>query len=796
MDSKQQREVPRVFSTDYLANRGAGRAIDLYWCWFDKTHYRVLVPTGAGQFPSRLTFIAEGDPQKFHQALKTAGQKYASAVDIPRAYLQQVENPAPVTARESADSNQAPTPCASDGKFFTYSVLVPRDTSDATKVDLTALATLLQTIDGFDKALTRVQLGFDRGADAMRRSVRKPAGDHGHFADALAAAGCSEIPALVGGRDKCAGFLVAAKDREVAEVVLGAIDDGAAFAHDALRGPSGCQSRVRLVWNQSIEAPSPYDRIDTTSQVDERFWCTNTTESGWYGAVLTDYGVQMALVHAALDPIEGELVAYDIIRRHRFPGTGIASRFSHGAAMLTTLAGSVDALAAAGVAGEATSGYHRRYLDDSASKAPIIFVDLPAEKVAISSGRWMPVALLDGITFICEMARKKFVSPCDTPVPIVINVSSGSNTGPRDGCGILDAAVASLLKADRNLAIVVAAGNLRLSGTHCDEQVSAKGTTKIVVRVPPRKPAETYIEIWPTASGDPNLTAAELLAGLTFTVTAPDRRVRVIASQSGYAEAFFEEQGGERAVAGVFLTVRPVQSPLRPMVLLVVAATAPHEHLLHAPGGDWEITVKNKLDVPVRLESWIERDEVIFGHRRPQAAHFVDDRSPCFDTMDWDDVTGSTISRMKTMNNLAAIPSVFSVAAGTGGYASGFVSTYSGAGSFAFGRTEPELLRPSFAARADRNPAAIGVPVLGAYASSRWHMSGTSIATPQAARWVANMFATGHYDRCAIQALVADAEPQVHPHLHGKIAASEGRLYVSAAIGPIGGAKIGYLCAQ
>lgn len=794
MDSKEQDEVPRAFSTDYLANRGAGRAIDLYWCWFDKTHYRVLVPTGAGQFPSRLTFIAEGDPQKFRQALKNAGQKYASAVDIPRAYLQQVENPAPVAAHESADSNQAPTPCATDGKFFTYSVLVPKDTSDVTKADLTALATLLQTIDGFDKALTRVQLGFDRGADAMRRSERKPTGDHRHFAEVLAAAGCSEIPALVDRGNKCTGFSVAAKDREVAEVVLGVVDDGAAFAHDALRGPGGCQSRVRLVWNQSIEAPGAGSGVDSTRLVDDRFWCTSTTESGWYGAVLTDYGIQMALVHAALDPIEGELVAYDIIRRHRFPGTGIASRFSHGAAVLTTLAGSVDALAAAGVAGEATSGYQRRCLDDSASKAPIIFVDLPAEKVAISSGRWMPVALLDGITFICEMARRKFVSPCKKPVPIVISVSSGSNTGPRDGGGVLDAAIASLLKADPNLAIVVAAGNLRLSGTHCDEQVPAKGTTKIVVRVPARKPAETYIELWPTAGGASNLTAAELLAGLTFTVTAPDRRVRVVTGQSGYAEAFFEEQGGKQDVAGVFLTARPVQSPMRPMVLLVVAATAPHEHRPHAPGGDWEITVKNKLDVPVRIESWIERDEVIFGHRRPQAAHFVDDRSPWLDTMDWDDATGSTISRMKTMNNLAVIPGVFSVAAGTGGYASGYVSTYSGAGSFAFGRTESELQRPSFAARADRNPAAIGVPVLGAYASSRWHMSGTSIATPQAARWVANMFATGHYDRYAIQAFVADAEPRAHPHLHGKIAASEGRLYVSAAIGPVCGAAIGYLC--
>jgi hypothetical protein len=527
-------------------------------------------------------------------------------------------------------------------------------------------------------------------------------------------------------------------EKITASVVIGVIDDGCVFAHRLLRKNSLlAETRVAAIWNQST-----FDKNFAPAA-----GCTwNRPLFYNYGAVTTSYWLDQLMQMPALQDGDGgpdELACYQTYWAERNRGMG--GRESHGAAITTIAAGSLN------------NG------SDAASTAPIIFVDLPLEQVEISSGRWMPVNGLDAMRFIVDRARATHSRKnTKETLPVVINLSSGSNAGAHDGTAMLERAMDELLAADDYLAITLAAGNSRLSESHCTCLVPpAHGANEIRVFLPHAKKFETYVEVWL-----PKNWSAQDLACIQFSLQSPDGRV---SSPVGLNHADFFIKGAER-IAGLHFCREVVQSTGRAMLLVAVAATSAHPVRPYAMGGRWRIKVVNThASKPLQLDAWIERDEVVFGARRSQMARFFDNASAGEPQLAWDESGARTVRREGSLSSIASGSLSFAVAAGTGAKATGFASSYSGAplaGSAS----------PAFVARADRSPAQPGILVNGTARGALRHINGTSVAAPQAARWLANEMALGS-TRPGIAAALPATVARLHPHT-GTPASHDGRLFV------------------
>jgi hypothetical protein len=706
----------------------APRAIDLYCWWADIVGFRTAIPS-QGSFPTTFSFLADGDVEGFAEWAK---EHPRYGIEIPRFYL------------------NAAVVAATPAKFFTFILrLLPKATTRISGGDIehpatsgdfdqAGLADALRAILACEQ-LHRVQLGYPLG----EYEADKTDFDNSKFVE--------DEDALPTEKPRTA-------------IVLGVIDDGAAFAHASVRKGVTEDSRVDIVWYQSRRV-----KLLTRS-----FW--HHPMRSWYGAQMGRDQMASAVKDSKTDGGINELRCYASLRKKTEYRRSLRSRESHGAAVLSAFAGSLNAANVISTGADAEQLSGPRELADAASVAPIVLVDLPYEVTAISSGRWMPGSALDGVRFIVEQARGRYRGVHSEDVPVVINISSGSSGGPHDGHSMFESALTELLEADCRLAVTLAAGNSRLANSHTDVTVKRDGTAEIVVRVPPDKGSETYIEFWPERVADDRPTGQFDCSAISFWVTTPDgRRFKEI--HAGKGEAVFRDKAGS-AVAGMKFAKNAVQSLDRPMALLVVAPTLQHEWRPVAPAGNWVITCRNASGQDVRIRAWIERDEVVFGIRKPQLAHFVHSGQGKDKVDNWMDSTGYSVSRYDTKSSLANAQGAFAVAAGVGGRDTGYVSPYSGGGS-----ETSESARPHFIARADRNPAQSGIPVFGTYGAARYHMNGTSIAAPLAARWIANYMACGH-ERPHIDTLAQCSSPRVHPHIRHpdtgakEIAAGEGRWFV------------------
>lgn len=695
--------------------------IDLYWWWHDLTTFRVFQPAG-GAYPHVMQFIAEGNVAKFCQCKDEIG-----AITVPSEYLRDLPQNAGLA------------------RYFTFNVDVPRlrpsffagvegdPDSDALRRIVEKLITC--------KHLTRLQLGFPRGEDSP--DSRKNDNDVSPTAAAQ-----SRSPVVV----------------KNADVVIGVIDNGAAFAHAAFRNAGGLGSRFEIIWNQTRQL--------SYLNFDEHTW--TLSGAGWYGAVIDSTKIDRIMKRCARDDEIDELGCYGSLVSQKGSERAIRSRESHGASVAAAVAGSLDAANVIPTGADDCQQMRSPELADAAAKAPIIFVDMPNEQIEISSGRWMPVTVLDGVRFIVAEARKRF-KPRDSQkrVPVVINISSGSSAGSHDGNSMIESALTEILNSDPLIAITVSAGNSRLTQSHFETILSPKASEDIYVRVPPAKRFETYVELWPawqTADGKTALVSPD---NLKIAIKSPAEETFRNVVVGGEEVVFLDGEGN--VIAGIRFAKNAVQSRNRAMALLVISATSPHEIRPSAPYGNWVIRCTNNAGAPLKIQAWIERDEIVFGLRQPQQARFIDADYTPPQANNWIEDTKNSVSRYSTLSNLASASHAFAVAAGVGGEKTGFVSPYSGGGS---GRSELDG-SPLLMARADRSPAQPGMPAWGNYRSARRHMNGTSIAAPQAARWIANAFARGN-DRHSVEVMAQFSQPRTHPHLNA-VAAGEGRLFIEAS---------------
>ncbi len=508
---------------------------------------------------------------------------------------------------------------------------------------------------------------------------------------------------------------------EPAEVVMGIIDDGCCFAHPDLLDPAG-HTRLALIWLQTTYDETKAPWLAPTGFKDgrvlERPAMTAFMEQSQPGGSLDE----ILCYQAAFATPENDCWLK--------PNRALLSRESHGGSVMAVAAGQSPNLRGMRPCYGQGDDLHGEP-GDAASRCPLIFVNLPREQVEVSSGRWMPVNALDALRFIVQEARTRFMRAGGSRVPVAVNLSYGSTAGSHCGEAIFECAMDELLAADDRLAITLAAGNSRDAESHAELDVPARRSASLGLFVPTSTPFDTFVEFWLPPRAD--------LSTIEVSVTTPEGLVMAVSGsqrESVLAEPFAPADGPEqwarKRTAALFLFPKVVQATDRTMATLVVCGTvhsARRDTL--ATAGPWRVTVRNRGKSALNVQCWAERDEV--GTRRAQAARFfsVEGENRRFKR---------AVRTTNTLSNLATGALAFPVGGYRGAAADGPMADYSGAPPKDWDGKHRYL---PFAAKSDAGKTHPGVRVPGNRANVSRRMNGTSVAAPQAARYVANQMAAG-----------------------------------------------------
>lgn len=544
-------------------------------------------------------------------------------------------------------------------------------------------------------AIARAQIGVPRAAMAGEAPPLPPAG-------------------------KAPNAIAGSIQRAPPRLVLGVLEDGCPFGHAALLSGTHA-TRVAALWDQSTRGS------DGRDAPDDYGYGTHRTQAQ-LDALLREH-----VDGGAVD--EESLYADPRALQERLQGYG-----SHAASVVTLLAGRRDGLPTrpAGMPGAA----------DAASRAPLVAVQFPIEQINVAGARWLVVRALDGLRYLCRSAAD-LVPRGTPPPPLVINVSYGSIIGAHDGTALLETAMDELVGAYGELGIVLAAGNShgtkrdpetelerRASGCHATGELPRGGDTCFGFYVPPDKSIESYLELW---FEDPGRRAdeAQFLAPdeVEIEVQPPVGRPLAIRHLPGMA---FDDALPENTTAGLIGFPRVAQSRLRSMALLVVAATQISSTRVEVASGLWTVRVGNRSQRALRVQAWVERDLVPRTSRSSQAARLIALPDPA--------PGAAELTDSNTINNIATGSLVFRAGAlmGVGEDPDGMSPcTRELAPSPYTSAARESSAGPELSAVADDDRVNAGTRVSGNTSACVLRMNGTSVAAPQAARWLADELAAG-----------------------------------------------------
>lgn len=516
-------------------------------------------------------------------------------------------------------------------------------------------------------------------------------------------------------------------------VVIGIIDDGIAFAHERFRRADG-SSRVEAFWNQDKPPifSSNANKLEK-QQIDE--FIDACTTAGW-----TDE-----------DKLYRLCGLIDFTKpSHR----AVAWRIAHGTHVL-----------------DLAAGFDRK--EDRADR-PIIAVQLPGAATASQSGVLLEPSVLRAMNFILNRARR--LTEDGAPLlPVVINFSYGTHAGPHDGTSLLEEEIDKIVaNANSRVQVVLPAGNTH--GSRCHAEVAFQAPDEIValrLRVQPDDQTSSAVQLWLPHAG----AEGPAQSRVSLFIETPD------GVQSGWINEepnqAFKLSNGEAAPyctgsysfmptpmeRGVF------QINLQPTTQ-VRSGSVKEESLSIAPAGVWTITLRNTRLAPSdKIEAWIERDDLLYGHPRRGRQSYFDE--PCYLRFDQrghpvhedPEQPSCTVKRASMVN-----------AIGTGKQAvviGGFVrkslevACYSAGGPSTPARgDEPDLSlrKPDALMVSDDSRVHFGVLAAGSRSGSVAAMNGTSVAAPQLTRWIADRFAADEpVDRAAVQQFAALKEEELPP---------------------------------
>lgn len=424
-------------------------------------------------------------------------------------------------------------------------------------------------------------------------------------------------------------------------------------------------------------------------------------------------------------------------------------RLSHASALLGLMAGAEAgmpshprATAACVPPGtDAAEGPAPRRIADAASTAPLVVVQFPREQLGIAGARWMMVRALDGLRYIAR-ASALLSGDATQPIPLVVNISRGSVIGGHDGTALLEQAMDEMMLAHHNLAIVLAAGNAHgtrrdpegtqpadrlASGRHAHHRLAAQGgTARLGLYLAPNKSIESQLEIWLrriSAQPDGRLQPDDI----EVTVTPPAGTG--LTPWIGGCPSVTLAPPGADPMVGLFVLPLAAQSTQQSLVSLVVAATQTSRTRVEAPAGLWELRIVNHSAHELQLNAWVERDILPGQARQQQAAQLVP-------------LQGADAVCLGDENTFS------NIATGLLGFRAGALqAACDGSGHHALSPYTSEAASPAtgpeFSAVADETELRGGIRVSGSTGGATVRMNGTSVAAPQAARWMANRLASG-----------------------------------------------------
>jgi len=481
--------------------------------------------------------------------------------------------------------------------------------------------------------------------------------------------------------------------------IIGVIDIGCAFAHPRLarpgRGP--WRTRVSHFWDMGREAVA----ADTALwQPCEAFGYGRETDAARLDALIAD-----AVVMHAHQGAPGDAA----VERSCYESAGLPEllsarkRWSHGTMVMDFAAGADP----------------QQRTGDAASRAEIVFVQLPPEAVEDLSCGWLAPHVIDAVHYILAKAAGR---------PAVINLSFGAYAGSHDGESLLEAALDSI--ADESGAVLVlSAGNARGHGLHARATIEP-GESKALKWVLPRDdPTQSFLELWyereGAAAGPPSVA-----------VSLQHDDLPRMAPLAGAGAAWFAfDHAAQRPVAALLQVPGTTAGGPDGLVLVALGptdreATLPNWEPVRAPSGYWTLTVCNRGACALSVHAWVERDDPDLAARSEFAQSRLVSVPGGFEVEDAGTLTGQACGAKAIVvgSRVQNDPNGLAPDSGAGPARRG-------------GRTGPDLV-----AAGVRRVAAVGLVGIEATANLSGgqpvRLSGTSISAPRVARKAFEALAT------------------------------------------------------
>ncbi|WP_088281780.1 S8 family serine peptidase [Ideonella sp. A 288] len=481
--------------------------------------------------------------------------------------------------------------------------------------------------------------------------------------------------------------------------LIGIIDSGCAFLHPAFRDDHGA-TRIVQFWDQGI-----------ARRHGRRNW--SPASHFGYGSVLWHDDIDRLLtlhLPSAMGQADDEIHTYEALQhllRQGRVGRPVR-RAMHGTHVLD-------------VAGGRRDPWNRGAAPDAASSAPLAFVQLPRRTAADGTGGALGAHLLDGV--------RQLMTLVDADGDLVISISQGTQAGPHDGSSMIESALDELLELrPNNFAIVVGAGNARLSDCHAVASVPPGQTVELALHIPHLDSTDSFAECW-----YPRVDPKGQPHRLSLQAVAPDGP----ASHRLFTGCASRLVGGARTTdpaVAMLIHEAAVPGGADAMALLALSPASaddgqPPKPKLHAPCGTWTLRICNEGTEPCVVDAWAERDEPV--------------HPPWNDFPRWRvgraGVTTHPVppTAQGTLNTLATAQHV--LVAGALVKASRRPSPYSSLGPPRGGpRLAAGLPTPNVLAAADASTQLPGVRAAAVRGGDTVRMRGTSVAAPTLARQLFN----------------------------------------------------------
>lgn len=506
--------------------------------------------------------------------------------------------------------------------------------------------------------------------------------------------------------------------------VIAVIDHGCPFAHRQFLQPAldaaglpvqgRWRTRVLALWDQDVA-----HTVDRQTTVTTPAGASLTT---WREVAPFGYGREMTSedMDGLIDAFtQSGVVDEDGVYRHA-EYDDLEDRATHGAHVMDLACGELDPMT--------------RH-PDHASEVGIIFVQLPRNTIADTSGGSMTRYVLDALSYI--------IAKTDGNVDhLAINLSYGATGGAHDGSSLLERGIDLLIqqardiKPNRKIEVVIAAGNHILRKGHAQVRLTPAAPDRTLYwDVMPDDWTDSYLELW---------YAKGAQVAVQVSVTSPSGHVGAV-STIGSWQHMRDTDGG---LCGALVhSARTPSGDDKAMALIALRPTHVDMRLTAPSGmqqvpvehGLWRIDLSSLSTQPVVVDAWVQRDDALPWQGGQPQSRLWSERTDRDD--DEDDTLLDAVKRRTTGSSVAS--GRHSMVVGAYVQSDQGLSRYTAAGPTYNNAREAVRIWPDCVAPADESYSLPGILAAGTRSGVLVRMNGTSVAAPQIARALINWWCDG-----------------------------------------------------